>query len=93
MRFQTALILLLADYLHRPEIRATDVDQMVLAAFRRPTLGLLLDMCPRVLRAYTSHEATPFVPELADLHVRHTSGVRSVAASRARHRRAPSVPT
>ena len=68
------LFLLLADYLHRPELRAPDVDQMVTAAFRRPTLGLLLDMCPRVLRAYSSHQATPFVPELADLHVRREGG-------------------
>jgi CRP-like cAMP-binding protein len=68
------LFLLLADYLHRPELRAPDVDQMVMAAFRRPTLGLLLDMCPRVLRAYGSQQASPFVPELADLHVKREGG-------------------
>lgn len=68
------LFLLLADYLQRPELRAPDVDQMVVAAFRRPTLGLLLDMCPRVLRAYAAHEATPFVPGLVDLHVRREGG-------------------
>ena len=60
------VFLLLADYCRRPELRAPDVDQMVVAAFRRPTLGLLLDMCPRVLRAYASHAATPFVPGLVD---------------------------
>ncbi|MGE3270242.1 MAG: cyclic nucleotide-binding domain-containing protein [Chloroflexota bacterium] len=68
------LFLLLADYLRRPELRASDVDQMVVAAFRRPTLGLLLDMCPRVLKAYASHDATPFVPGLVDLHVRREGG-------------------
>jgi hypothetical protein len=68
------LFLLLADYLRRAELRTPDVDQMVVAAFRRPTLGLLLDMCPRVLRAYASHDATPFVPGLVDLHVRREGG-------------------
>jgi CRP/FNR family transcriptional regulator, cyclic AMP receptor protein len=68
------LFMLLADYLRRPELRTADVDQMVIAAFRRPTLGLLLDMCPRVLRAYAGHEATPFVPGLVDLHVRREGG-------------------
>jgi hypothetical protein len=74
---------LLADYLQRPELRAPDVDQMVMAAFRRPTLGLLLDMCPRVLRAYASHAATPFVSGLTDLHGRREGG-RS-AGGRALH--------
>ena len=68
------LFTLLADYLRRPELRTADVDQMVVAAFRRPTLGLLLDMCPRVLRAYANQEATPFVPGLVDLHVRREGG-------------------
>jgi hypothetical protein len=68
------LFMLLADYLHRPELRTADVDQMVVAAFRRPTLGLLLDMCPRVLRAYANQEAAPFVPGLVDLHVRREGG-------------------
>jgi CRP-like cAMP-binding protein len=68
------LFMLLADYLHRTDLRTPDVDQMVIAAFRRPTLGLLLDMCPRVLRAYANHEATPFVPGLVDLHVRREGG-------------------
>ncbi len=68
------LFLLLADYLRRAELRAPDVDQMVLAAFRRPTLGLLLDMCPRVLRAYSSRDAVPFVPGVVDLHVRRDGG-------------------
>lgn len=68
------LFMLLADYLRRTELRTADVDQMVIAAFRRPTLGLLLDMCPRVLRAYAGHEATPFVPGLVDLHVRREGG-------------------
>jgi CRP-like cAMP-binding protein len=68
------LFLLLADYLQRRDLRAPDVDQMVVAAFRRPTLGLLLDMAPRVLRAYVSHEAMPFVPGLVDLHVRREGG-------------------
>lgn len=68
------LFLLLADYLRRPELRTPDVDQMVVAAFRRPTLGLLLDMCPRVLKTYTAHEATPFVPGVVDLHVRREGG-------------------
>ena len=68
------LFMLLADYLRRSELRTADVDQMVIAAFRRPTLGLLLDMCPRVLRAYAGHEATPFVPGLVDLHVRREGG-------------------
>jgi CRP-like cAMP-binding protein len=77
------LFVLLADYLQRPELRAPDVDQMVLAAFRRPTLGLLLDMCPRVLRAYASHSATPFVSGLTDLHGRREGG-RS-AGGRALH--------
>jgi CRP-like cAMP-binding protein len=77
------LFVLLADYLQRPELRAPDVDQMVMAAFRRPTLGLLLDMCPRVLRAYASHTATPFVSGLTDLHGRREGG-RS-AGGRALH--------
>jgi len=68
------LFMLLADYLHRPELRAADVDQMVVAAFRRPTLGLLLDMCPRVLRTYSTRDAAPFVPGLADLHVKREGG-------------------
>lgn len=68
------LFMLLADYLHRPELRAADVDQMVVAAFRRPTLGLLLDMCPRVLRTYAAHDVAPFVPGLVDLHVRREGG-------------------
>ncbi|MFN8633502.1 MAG: cyclic nucleotide-binding domain-containing protein [Chloroflexota bacterium] len=68
------LFLMLADYLRRDEIRTPDVDQMVVAAFRRPTLGLLLDMCPRVLRAYAAQNATPFVPGLVDLHVRREGG-------------------
>jgi CRP/FNR family transcriptional regulator, cyclic AMP receptor protein len=68
------LFLLLADYLRRPDLRAQDVDQMVVAAFRRPTLGLLLDMCPRVLKTYIAHEATPFVPGVVDLHVRREGG-------------------
>ena len=68
------LFMLLADYLRRAEVRTPDVDQMVVAAFRRPTLGLLLDMCPRVLRAYAGQEATPFVPGLVDLHVRREGG-------------------
>jgi CRP-like cAMP-binding protein len=68
------LILLLADYLQRPELRAPDLDQMVVAAFRRPTLGLLLDTCPRVLRAYAAHVATPFVPGLLDLYARREGG-------------------
>ena len=68
------LFMLLADYLRRTDLRTADVDQMVIAAFRRPTLGLLLDMCPRVLRAYASHAATPFVPGLVDLHVKREGG-------------------
>jgi CRP/FNR family transcriptional regulator, cyclic AMP receptor protein len=68
------LFMLLADYLRRTDLRTPEVDQMVVAAFRRPTLGLLLDMCPRVLRAYANHEATPFVPGLVDLHVRREGG-------------------
>jgi CRP/FNR family cyclic AMP-dependent transcriptional regulator len=68
------LFMLLADYLRRADLRAPEVDQMVVAAFRRPTLGLLLDMCPRVLRAYASHDASPFVPGLVDLHVRREGG-------------------
>jgi CRP-like cAMP-binding protein len=68
------LFMLLADYLRRTDLRTPDVDQMVVAAFRRPTLGLLLDMCPRVLKAYASQGATPFVPGLADLHVRREGG-------------------
>lgn len=68
------IMLLLADYLRRPEVRVPDVDQMVVVAFRRPTLGLLLDMCPRVLRAYSSRELTPFVPGLVSLHVRPEGG-------------------
>jgi CRP-like cAMP-binding protein len=66
--------LLLADYLHRPELRTPELDQMVVAAFRRPTLGLLLDMCPRILRAYTSHGLEPFVPGLMALHLRPEGG-------------------
>lgn len=68
------LFMLLADYLRRADLRTAEVDQMVVAAFRRPTLGLLLDMCPRVLRAYANQEATPFVPGLVDLHVRREGG-------------------
>ncbi|MCC7369729.1 MAG: cyclic nucleotide-binding domain-containing protein [Chloroflexi bacterium] len=68
------LFLLLADYLRRPTIRTPDVDQMVVAAFRRPTLGLLLDMCPRVLKAYAAQDAAPFVPGVVDLHVRREGG-------------------
>ena len=68
------VFLLLADYLHRTELRTPELDQMVVAAFRRPTLGLLLDMCPRILRAYSSHHQEPFVPGLVALHVRPEGG-------------------
>jgi CRP-like cAMP-binding protein len=68
------VFLLLADYLRRPAIRSPEVDQMVVAAFRRPTLGLLLDMCPRLLKAFTSHGEEPFVPGLAALHLRPEGG-------------------
>lgn len=68
------VFLLLADYLRRPELRTAEVDQMVVAAFRRPTLGLLLDMCPRILRTYGSQRQEPFVPGLVALHVRPEGG-------------------
>jgi CRP-like cAMP-binding protein len=68
------VFLLLADYLHRAELRTPEVDQMVVAAFRRPTLGLLLDMCPRILRTYSSSRQELFVPGLAALHVRPEGG-------------------
>jgi len=68
------VFLLVADYLNRPEIRTAEADQMVVAAFRRPTLGLLLDMCPRILRAYAVHGQEPFVPGLVALHLRPEGG-------------------
>ncbi len=68
------VFLLLADYLHRAELRTAELDQMVVAAFRRPTLGLLLDMCPRILRAYSSQRQEPFVSGLVALHVRPEGG-------------------
>jgi hypothetical protein len=47
---------------------------MVVAAFRRPTLGLLLDMCPRILRVYSSQRQEPFVAGLVALHRRPEGG-------------------
>ncbi|MCC6177927.1 MAG: cyclic nucleotide-binding domain-containing protein [Chloroflexi bacterium] len=78
------IFLLLADYLRRPDVRTPDLDQMVLAAFRRPTLGLLLDLHARVLRGYAAQQQEPFVRELYTQHFdvegRRSEGVRAYQA-------------
>ncbi|MDP8921617.1 MAG: cyclic nucleotide-binding domain-containing protein [Chloroflexota bacterium] len=66
--------LLLADYLQNPARRAPDLDQAVVAAFRRPTLGLLTDMSTKLLRPMAGRDLELFVPELYGMHFRPEGG-------------------
>ena len=68
------VFLLLADYLQSPARRSPDLDQAVVAAFRRPTLGLLTDMSVKLLRAMAGREHELFVPELYGMHFRPEGG-------------------
>ena len=68
------VFLLVADYLQSPGRRAPDLDQAVVAAFRRPTLGLLTDMSVKLLRAMAGREHELFVPELYGMHFRPEGG-------------------
>jgi CRP-like cAMP-binding protein len=68
------VFLLVADYLQSPARRALDVDQAVVTAFRRPTLGLLTDMSVKLLRSMAGREHELFVPELYGMHFRPEGG-------------------
>lgn len=59
---------LLADYLGRPAERTDELDQAIVAAFRRPTLGQLIELSVRVLRSYAERGIELFIPELRALY-------------------------
>ena len=60
--------LLLADYLHSESRRSPELDRAVVAAFRRPTLGLLTDLSAKLLRVGGERGRELFVPELYELY-------------------------
>ncbi len=64
------VLLLLAGYLRRPTGRTLELDQMIVAAFRRPTLGQLIEMSTRVLRCHADRAFELFIPELYWLYFR-----------------------
>ncbi len=67
-------MLLLSDYLRRSGGRSPGLEQMVTAAFRRPTLGVLLETSGRLLREYDGREDELFMPELYRLYYRAEGG-------------------
>jgi CRP/FNR family cyclic AMP-dependent transcriptional regulator len=75
---------LLADYLTQPHRRTEELDQTVVAAFRRPTLGQLIELSGRVLRSYSARLNELFMPELYALYFDgeggRTAGARALQA-------------
>jgi hypothetical protein len=67
-------MLLLSDYLRRPVARTSEFDLMIYAAFRRPTLGQLIELSTRLLRTYRNRPSELFVPELYALYYRPDGG-------------------
>jgi hypothetical protein len=59
---------LLADYLGRQANRTPEFDQAIVAAFRRPTLGQLIELSARLLRSYAERPGELFMPELYALY-------------------------
>jgi CRP-like cAMP-binding protein len=73
------MMVLLADYVRRPEARTEEFDQAIVAAFRRPTLGQLVELAVKLLRSYAGREHELFVPELYTLYFT-ADGMRAPSA-------------
>ena len=62
------VLVLLSDYLQGNAGRTPQLDQMIAGAFRKPTLGQLLELSARLLRSYSGREHELFMPELYRLY-------------------------
>jgi CRP-like cAMP-binding protein len=75
---RSTTLVLVADYLRCPTVRTAELDESVMMALRRPTMGLMIEISGRLLRAMGAIREQMFMPELYCTYFQDGGGRSSV---------------